>query len=304
MKVIFFGLGSIGKRHLKNLTDYGKRNDIDFEITSYRSGKSPEDDNDKNVTFIYSDTELADHYDIAFITNPTFKHLETISLIEPRVDYIFLEKPVFSSSENLTDLKVDYNKVYVAAPLRYKKVLQFAKELLTSLEVYSGRVICSTYLPNWRQGDYRTNYSAIKSMGGGVELDGIHELDYVVDFFGLPDKVNKVFGKYSNLEIDSNDLAIYLLQYSDKIIEIHLDYFGQPSTRKFQFFTSKGNLEVDLLENKVILNGESVAEFEEQPNQMYQNEIQYFMSIVVENKSNWNNLYHANKVLEIAEENR
>ncbi|HAR1429063.1 TPA: Gfo/Idh/MocA family oxidoreductase, partial [Enterococcus faecium] len=143
MKVIFFGLGSIGKRHLKNLTDYGKRNDIDFEITSYRSGKSPEDDNDKNVTFIYSDTELADHYDIAFITNPTFKHLETISLIEPRVDYIFLEKPVFSSSENLTDLKVDYNKVYVAAPLRYKKVLQFAKELLTSLEVYSGRVICS-----------------------------------------------------------------------------------------------------------------------------------------------------------------
>ncbi|MUO03999.1 oxidoreductase, partial [Enterococcus faecium] len=42
------------------------------------------------------------HYDIAFITNPTFKHLETLNVIVEKVDYIFLEKPAFSESIDLT----------------------------------------------------------------------------------------------------------------------------------------------------------------------------------------------------------
>ena len=152
MKVIFFGLGSIGKRHLKNLTDYGKANDIELDLTSYRSGKPRENDNEKNVTFIYSEEELADHYDIAFITNPTFKHLDTISLIESRVSYIFLEKPAFSNSESLSEIKMDNNKIYVAAPLRYKRVMQYVKEMLISLDVYSGRVVCSiiSFTPLWQ----------------------------------------------------------------------------------------------------------------------------------------------------------
>ena len=78
MKVIFFGLGSIGKRHLKNLISYGKKNSINFDITAYSSSGKKEFE---EITYIQNRDDLDTHYDIAFITNPTFKHLETLNVI-------------------------------------------------------------------------------------------------------------------------------------------------------------------------------------------------------------------------------
>mgnify|MGYP000441260447 FL=1 len=46
------------------------------------------------------------------------------------------------------------------------------KNNLPGLRPYSGRVICSSYLPEWGPGvDYRTVYSAHKALGGGVTID-------------------------------------------------------------------------------------------------------------------------------------
>ena len=73
----------------------------------------------------------------------------------------------------------------------------------------SARVICSSYLPDWRPGvDYRTVYSAHKALGGGVTIDLIHEWDYLVDLFGVPQKLYNFKGTYSDLEIDSDDLSV------------------------------------------------------------------------------------------------
>ena len=54
--------------------------------------------------------------------------------------------------------------------------------------------------------DYRTVYSAHKAMGGGVTIDLIHEWDYLVELFGVPDKLYNFKGTYSDLEIDSDML--------------------------------------------------------------------------------------------------
>ncbi|HGF7633026.1 TPA: Gfo/Idh/MocA family oxidoreductase, partial [Enterococcus faecium] len=257
----------------------------------------------EEITYIQNRDDLDTHYDIAFITNPTFKHLETLNVIVEKVDYIFLEKPAFSESIDLTQYNYDYKNIYVAAPLRYKNIMEVVRNSIQSKKVYSVRAICSTYLPDWRKGtDYRNNYSAFKSMGGGVELDCIHELDYIINLFGFPKSVKKQFGKYSNLEINSNDLATYILRYDDKIIEIHLDYFGRVPTRKFQLFTLDECINVDLLNNKISFEENIVKEMPESANDMYEKELKYFFENVVTGKENWNDLYHANEVLKIAEE--
>ena len=64
------------------------------------------------------------------------------------------------------------------------------KDRLPGLHPYCARVICSSYLPDWRPGvDYRTVYSAHKAMGGGVTIDLIHEWDYLVELFGVPEQL-------------------------------------------------------------------------------------------------------------------
>ncbi|HAQ3890956.1 TPA: oxidoreductase, partial [Enterococcus faecium] len=102
--------------------------------------------------------------------------------------------------------------------------------------------------------------------------------------------------------INSNDLATYILRYDDKIIEIHLDYFGRVPTRKFQLFTLDECINVDLLNNKISFEENIVKEMPESANDMYEKELKYFFENVVTGKENWNDLYHANEVLKIAEE--
>ncbi len=119
-------------------------------------------------------------YDIIFITNPTFLHYETLKRCLTLSNNIFIEKPLFENSNyDLNELTIkDSGIYYIACPLRFNPVIDYLKEHLSKYSVYSVRVICSSYLPEWRNNiDYRNNYSAKKELGGGVSLDLIHEID-------------------------------------------------------------------------------------------------------------------------------
>ncbi len=54
------------------------------------------------------------------------------------------------------------------------------------LNVESGQ-----YLPDWRPWqNYRESYSARQELGGGIILDGSHELDYICWLLGRPTEVS------------------------------------------------------------------------------------------------------------------
>ena len=121
--------------------------------------------------------------------------------------------------------------------MRWCGVMLALKRLLPQLKPYSVRVICSSYLPDWRPGvDYRTVYSAHRTMGGGVAIDLIHEWDYLAELFGMPRQVYCLKGTYSELELDSDDLAVYIARYDTLLAEVHLDYFGRTYRRSIELF--------------------------------------------------------------------
>lgn len=300
LKVIFFGLGSIGKRHLNNLIEYGKEHNIQLDISAYRTSSFDEITNVKTIT---NTNQIEDDYDVAFITNPTDKHEETLQLMKNKTRFFFVEKPVFAKSIDLTSYRLIDKQVYVAAPLRYKKVMDSIRNILKKEKIYSARIVCSSYLPDWRNSDYRKSYSSFSEKGGGVELDCIHELDYAVELFGFPAESFKYFSKKSNLEIESNDLALYLLNYEDFSLEVHLDYFGKIPQRGIELITESGKICVDLLNNEISSNVEEFnVKFEEAHNDMYLKELDYFISKVLNQKENWNKLSYANEVLKLAKE--
>ena len=142
-----------------------------------------------------------------------------------------------------------------------------------------------------------------RNFGGGVAIDLIHEWDYISYIFGLPLDVKKIYKKVSNLEIDVEDIAIYIAEYPNMLAEVHLDYFGRKAIRKIEFFTSSDLIEADLINSNIkYLNSKKTIEFGEERNQFQKKEIEHFVKSVLENKYEYSNIKNAVEVLKIVKE--
>ncbi|MEY8509746.1 Gfo/Idh/MocA family oxidoreductase [Lachnospiraceae bacterium 42-17] len=305
LKVCFVGTGSIGSRHIRNLSAICKTKNIKLQIDILRSTSRPlQRDVALIVSNIYTTlTDINCCYDLIFITNPTHLHYETIQMLKNHASYFFVEKPVFNTinkSIKSLELPAD-NEYYVACPLRYTNILQKAKSFVQSNSPISVRVVSSSYLPDWRPDiDYRNTYSAHRHQGGGVSIDLIHEWDYLIWLFGLPVNVKSFCGKFSDLEIDSDDLAVYIAQYKNFLVEVHLDYFGRIPERKLEIYTSEGLYVFDIINNNVLKNGIVIYEMSEISNDKYMKEMEYFLSVYEKKAVNSNNLSMAIQTLEFA----
>lgn len=308
-KIAMIGLGSIGKRHLLNIDLVLKQKDIEYTIDLIRRKDSLEMDDvyKELITNTYSDDEeIPNDYDILFITNPTNMHYDTIKKYSGKTKNMFIEKPIFDSiSVELSNLSLKEDGVYyVACPLRYTHVIQYVKQNIDLNQVYSARAICSSYLPDWRSGvDYRNTYSAHKEQGGGVSIDLIHEWDYLIYLFGKPNKINNFRGQFSHLEINSDDLSVYIAEYESKLVEVHLDYFGRETIRELQLFTKDDTIIVDIAKSEIryLRSGEKL-EFTQERNGYQLLEIENFFDILEGNKDNDNDISTALTTLKIAKD--
>lgn len=289
LTALFIGLGSIGSRHLKNLHTICAERGITLAADALRSSLNrplrPGVAELLRAQFTSLDDPAArGHYDLAFITNPTSLHAEALQSLRGRAGALFIEKPIFSADQAGLDpaaLLDPGQKAYVAAPMRWCGVmLALKKRLETGADgrPYCARVLCSSYLPDWRPGvDYRTVYSAHKAMGGGVTIDLIHEWDYLVDLFGAPERLYNLRGQYSELEIDSDDVSLYIAQYPGMLAEVHLDYFGRGYRRSIELFTPSGSLVADFGAGTLTLPDGTVEAYAEDVNARYLREMAYFL---------------------------
>lgn len=308
-KIAFCGLGSIAKRHLKNVSTYLASQGDTCMVDLYRSSLgSPLPEELKSLVseaFLYADDIPADKlYDVVFVTNPTSMHYETVMRFAPHTKSFFIEKPIFDSIDiNKQIFKVIESKpTYVACPLRYNAVLQYMKENINSEDVICARAMSSSYLPDWRPGqDYRKTYSAHKDLGGGVSIDLIHEWDYLTWLFGMPTECHSMINKVSNLEIDSDDLAIYIGKNGKTTFELHLDYFGRQTQRTLDLFMVDDTIHCDLIAGTVnYLKSGKTIKLESERNTFQMAEIEHFFEIINNKIINDSTPEHAYQVLKIA----
>lgn len=306
-KIGIVGLGSIGIRHLNNLHEVLGENGCSFSIDAIRhENRVPlEASIQEKLNVVYlEDENVPDDYDVLFITNPTSLHFSTIQRYVKNAHHMFIEKPVFDQTEiDIDELGLHSDsQYYVACPLRYKKVIQFLKAHEIEGKAIGVRVICSSYLPEWRPGkDYRNTYSAHKSDGGGVSIDLIHEWDYIKYLFGNPIAVNSILGRVSSLEIDSDDIAVYLAKFPSMVLEMHLDYFGRVPRRMLEIYTNEEVIEVDLLANQVnYLRDGKTVEFSEDRDTYQKDELRHFFDIVEDRIKNDNTIENAIHTLKLA----
>lgn len=307
-KVLFTGIGSIAKRHIRNIAAVIKQRNEEIQIDAFRSGSGNPLSSDieslvSSVYHVYS--EIPGGYDIVFVTNPTQIHIETIWRLQEKGKHFFIEKPLCTAYQAKQSLPCPGRDsiYYVAAPLRYSPVIKYIKENIPPENVLSARCISSSYLPEWRSGtDYRDTYSAHKEMGGGAGTDLIHEWDYITYLFGFPDLIKYIHGKKSQLEIDSDDFAIYIAEYKDKTVELHLDYFGRDTIREIMLFMENDTVVGDLAKNEItfLKDGKKIW-FNETRDDYQKRELDYFLDMVCGNAVNKNDITHALKVLKLTQ---
>lgn len=308
-KIAFCGLGSIGKRHLRNVCEYLNQKGNTFTIDLYRSkvGSDVPLDIRPLVTSIYSYDDIAESnimYDVVFVTNPTSVHYDTIQKFKHRTKSFFIEKPVFDKTDIETSLFEELKDTicYVACPLRYSAALQYVKQNIDFSKSFSVRAISSSYLPDWRSGqDYRKCYSAHRDMGGGVGIDLIHEWDYLTWLFGTPIETYSIQRQISNLEIDSDDVAIYIGRTSKTSIELHLDYFGRSMIRTLEMFLPDDTIRCDIEDGRIeYLRIGRVIQLPSERNEYQMREIEHFFEILNNKIENDSTMGHAFHVLKIA----
>lgn len=305
LNVLFVGVGSIAKRHIRNLQAILNTRGIKCQVDAYRRiGNDFVPDGINNV--FHDPNEVPDDYDAIFITNPTEKHFETLKVFHNKGKHFFIEKPAVSlhQVEEAKGFTLRDNSVYyVACPLRYNAVIQYIKQNIAPNDVISIRSISSSYLPDWRPGqDYRKTYSAHKDMGGGVSIDLIHEWDYLTYLFGWPERVHSYIGKKSSLEIDSDDYAIYIAEYPDKITELHLDYFGRKTVREIELFTKDDTIIGDIVNNRIIsLKADKAIDFRENRDVYQSRELKHFLDMISGRSDQENGFHHGLRVLELTQ---
>ena len=251
MKFLIAGLGSIGRRHLRNLRALGED-----DIVLYRSGRSIllEDELADLPVETSLEAALAHRPDAAIISNPTSLHLQVAVPAAQAGCHLLLEKPVSSSLVGVEALcravERSGGQVLVGYQFRYHPGLQKIAALLESGAIgrsLSARAHWGEYLPGWHPWeDYRQGYSARAGLGGGVILTLSHPLDYLRWLLGEVNAVWALAGRLSDLEIDVEDTAEIGLRFQNGAIgSLHLDYNQRPSAHHLDVIGTRGTLRWD-----------------------------------------------------------
>lgn len=240
-RVLIIGYGSIGRRHAEVLSKLYQEISIDIIsskklINAYRS---------------LEDLPNIEAYDYYIISTPTACHFRDLVKLDLRVCHkiIFVEKPLFSQEINYKSQ--NNNQIYVGFVMRYHPLLLRAREFLKNKKPYFVNIFCESYLPNWRPNvDYRKNYSAIKSQGGGVLFDLSHEIDYAEWLFGRFQYIVGNNEKISELEIDSDDILNVIVETEQQVkINLLLNYFSRIPRRGLVAYGNDFTMSLDLHNN-------------------------------------------------------
>lgn len=291
-KILFFGLGSIGKKHAKIIKNF-----YDHEIIAFRTKKGQEQNIIKILEIYNLQEAFQTNPDIAFITNPTYLHIETALECAKKNIHLFIEKPISHNLKNVLELEKEIKKrnliTYIAYNLRFHPIIEKLKEISSKEKPISYNVTSSSYLPDWRPNqDYSKSYSAKKKMGGGVTLDLSHEFDYIAWLFGNIKKIDGYCDKVSDLEIDSEDILDAEITCETGIKgKIHLDYFTKNPERKIQIKYKDGIVEADLIKNTIKSKQGKISEFKCEKDETYKKQIDYFFKNYNKKNTNMMNNY-------------
>lgn len=230
MRIGVAGMGSAGSRHARLLLELG-HDVLGFDpVMAPPDGVARADSLDATIAAV----------DAVVIASPNSLHagqaLAALGAGKP----VLVEKPLAvtaADAERVVDAAERAGVVCgVAMNLRFHPAVIELKRLLDTRVLGDARLVQTSFgydLRLWHpDADYRRSYSARAELGGGIVLDAIHELDYLLWLLGPVATVVAETAHISDLELDVEDVAVAALRFeSGAFGSVDLNFF-EPAYRR------------------------------------------------------------------------
>ncbi|WP_323588669.1 Gfo/Idh/MocA family protein [Aliarcobacter butzleri] len=256
MKVLQIGLGSMGKRRVRNLQYLGIRNIIGYDN---RNDRLDEASRLYNIEVVNS-LDVIDFKDIThmIISTPPDKHSEYVELALNLNKHIFIEASVVDDQYN--DLiERTKNQKRIVAPsctMRFDPLNQKVKEVLDSKLLGKNIFLqhhFGLYLPYWHPYESIRDFYVSKRATGAAREIVPFDLVYISWFIGKPQgRISGLITKTDNLDVDIDD--IYSLQYQteDKChVQFTIDVVSKKAYRTTRIVCENGSIELDTVKGEL-----------------------------------------------------
>lgn len=304
------GLGSIAKRHVKNLRTIHPLSKI-YTVSS--SGVNNETLAGSNATVSLNELiKLKPTF--ILIASPATFHIKTaIEIVEANIP-VLIEKPLADNYLSALDFvnickSKDFRNIAVGYCLRFLPAAACVKNIIESEglgKIYNVRSEVGEFLPYWRPTkNYRNGVSANKNLGGGALLELSHELDYLLWLFGPLNLEHSALRKSGELDVNVEDTADLVLTSETGVhVTIHLDFIQKAPRRFCHIIAEKGRLEWDLIGNTVneYNSNETVTLYSDanyDKNEMYLDMIKEFKAIETKYSQRLSSIHNSLEVLKI-----
>lgn len=295
MKFLVIGLGSMGKRRVRNLQRHGELDIIGFDVRKERAEEAARLYSIKTFTDFKSAAK--EQPDVLVISCPPDKHLEYAHYAAEQGLHFFTEV----NTENPTKLaelirKLEGKKL-VAAPsctMRYHPCATAIKKLIESNKM--GKPMLLTYhsgenLEDWHPWEKVTDYYVGKKETGGGRDQIMFELEWIRWLLGDISSVRALATKLSKTKADIYDTYDLILETRSGVAaNILVDVIQRPADRIFRLVCENGMIHWDWMSHAVRAYNVREGRWEEIPErpgykgylveEMYEEEMKQFLKAV------------------------
>ena len=249
MKALIIGLGSMGKRRIRNLHALGYE---DVKAYDPREDRVQEAQGKYGITPIFNlEGVLNNSVDIVIVSTPPDHHLEYALMAVEAGKHVFIEASAIDDGLDKL-LQLQSKSPIVIAPsstMRFHPAVKTIKAIVDTKEI--GTVLAFShhfgqYLPKWHPyEDYRTFYVSDPIVGATIELVAF-ELVWLTWICGIPSKVAAMKGKFGTLDNTIYDLYQVIMQFDNRCIgHLQVDILQRIGNRTTKFLCSGGNITWD-----------------------------------------------------------
>ena len=257
-KILIVGLGSMGKRRIRNLQKLGYDHLFGFDLRDDRILETKK--KYKIKCFNNFKNALNEKPDTMIISTPPHLHKEYAKKAIQQNIHVFLEvnllynhvKSILKFSKKSSSIICTSNTMRFHPVVKKLKILVDQKKIG---KIYSVHHHVGHFLPNWHPWEsYKDFFVSRKETGGAKELVPV-ELNWLTYIFSDVRSVFANVDKISKLDAKIDDNYQAILEFKDKIFcTLNIDVFSIPSVKETKIIGEKGTMICDFDKSQIRIN--------------------------------------------------